>query len=350
MPVRSYQQPGLNLAENGDDATPLQVHELQIDLRQLGYLARGLDGSFGSKTTSGVMALQHDLLNNHGSSTGGDGQAPVSVADYNQGRVMDVTGIVDQNLARCISDMLDDPQFPSLPRAANAVEENGKIVPLLMGIANPAAPVPFLLGVLSQESDLKHYNEPRPGDSDTFIVLGLDKNATEKFIVTSRGYGAGQFTLFHHPPRPEEVATYLTDVRKNVSAAIGELREKFDKFIIGPSSGLQADDRLAEIGSGPLRLCKFATTDPRYFRDCQQCLKDAGAVNIQAGITPLYPGSTSKYQPTQYYATASYPNVPNRARVGCDWPYAIRRYNGSGINSFHYQIRVIRKIQKLALS
>jgi len=106
-------------------------------------------------------------------------------------------------------------------------------------------------------------------------------------------------------------------------------------------SSAQNRDPLAEIGNSPLRICKYAATDSCYLTNCQQCLKDAGTVDIQSGATALQPRATETYQPTQYYSTGSYRGVPNRAKVGCDWPYAVRRYNGAGPNSYHYQVTVL---------
>jgi len=57
--------------------------------------------------------------------------------------------------------------------------------------------------------------------------------------------------------------------------------------------------------------------------------------------TPAYPGASISYQPDQYYPSAIYRNVPDRADFLCDWPYAARRYNGSGNDSFHYQTRIL---------
>ena len=128
-----------------------------------------------------------------------------------------MSGAVDFRLAQCISEMLDDPNFPILPQAADPAAENRKIVSTLKAMASPAAPVPFLLGILMQESGLKHFNEPRRGDDDTYIVIGLDTNGADKGVVTSRGYGAGQYTLFHHPPRREEVTDFIPHATKNVS-------------------------------------------------------------------------------------------------------------------------------------
>ncbi len=93
-------------------------------------------------------------------------------------------------------------------------------------------------------------------------MVGLDRNADETHIVTSRGYGVGQFTLFHHPPRAEEVEEFITDVGRILQKAAGELRQKFDGFVNGADSGTQADDPLDEFGTGTLRPCKFAADDP----------------------------------------------------------------------------------------
>lgn len=163
MPARSYLLKGLNMTMTGGGATRDQIRDLQRDLRALGYLRSGIDGAFGPGTAFAVKALQNDLLKNDG--TGSDGKAPVSIRSYNKGRVSAVSGAVDFRLAQCISEMLDDPNFPILPQAADPTAENRKIVSTLKAMASPAAPVPFLLGILMQESGLKHFNEPRRGDA-----------------------------------------------------------------------------------------------------------------------------------------------------------------------------------------
>lgn len=343
----SYDRPGLVLKRRGSTASDGQVRDLQRDLRSLGYLRKGIDGAFGPGTERAVKALQHDLLFNTGASTAHDGTAPIRVVDYNRGRVVDVDGQVDESLAACITDMLADPLFPQLPRAENPREENRKINARLAAMSSQEAPIPFLLAILMQESRMKHFNEPRHGDDDTYICVGLDTNASKKHVVTSRGYGAGQYTLFHHPPQPHEVQDVMLDVGRNVQKAIRELRDKFDHFVNGTTSGTRADDRIAEYGTGPLRTCKFSPTDPRYMTDCQTCLKEAGSQTIESGQTPLYEGSSHTFRPTPYYRKASYRDVPVRHQIGCDWPYAVRRYNGAGINSYHYQVKVLKHLQSL---
>ena len=42
--------------------------------------------------------------------------------------------------------------------------------------------------------------------------------------------------------------------------------------------------------------------------------------------------------------------VPNRATLGCDWPYAVRRYNGSGVDSYHYQFQVLKRLTRPPVS
>lgn len=346
MPTLSYRKKGLLLSRETSHATDLQIQDLQRHLRQLGYLKAGIDGAFGPATQLAVKALQYDLLHNDGRSTSNDGPGPVSVLDYNRGRVVAVNGVVDQGLAGCIADLLSDPAFPSLPKADDPRGENKKVRDLMKALPPKQVPIPFLMGILQQESGLKHYNEPPGGDEDSYILVGLDTNASEKFIITSRGYGVGQYTLFHHPPQKEEVEDFMLDVEKNLQKAMGELKEKFDLFVNGNTRGTRADDRIAEYGTEPLRGCKYPAGDERNLKNCKNCMIDAGEMNIQEGVTPLYKGASFKYVPTAYYKNASYQSVPIRKNIGCDWPYAVRRYNGAGMNSYHYQAIVLKNVLK----
>jgi len=315
------------------------IRDLQRALRELGYL-KAVDSRFGSGTENGVKALQHDLLTNEGK--GSDGHAPVALTSYNKGRVTSVTGVVDQNTAQCIAEILDDAKFIRLPFADDPVSANKIVVQKIATTPSTIVPMRFIASMLKQESDLKHYNE-----SDATITLGLDHNDEQNaFAITSRGYGAGQFTIFHHPPRQDEVDDFMNDVTKNLSKAANELREKFDKFVNGPAS--KADDRQAEIGNGAMRLCKYASTDARYLTDCRQCAIDAGSRNVVEGVTPTFPGSMKVYE-RAIYPTASYPNLPKRELFGCDWPYAVRRYNGGGPNSYNYQAHVMLNVRDLVL-
>jgi hypothetical protein len=103
---------------------------------------------------------------------------------------------------------------------------------------------------------------------------------------------------------------------------------------------------MAEEGTDPLRNCKYPPGDERYLKDCEKCMIDTGQVSIQEGSIPLYQGSSVKFAPTQNYKTASHASVPIRKDIGCDWPYAVRRYNGAGMNSYHYQAIVLKNVLK----
>jgi hypothetical protein len=120
--------------------------------------------------------------------------------------------------------------------------------------------------------------------------------------------------------------------------------EKFLRFVNGSTPGTRADDRQAEFGRGTLRLCKYAAGDPRYMTDCRGCLAAAGKTDIRAGVTRFYAGASRLYEPTQYHARTEYTDVPARNEIGCDWPYAVRRYNGGGVDSYHYQTQVLLRV------
>ncbi len=66
--------------------------------------------------------------------------------------------------------------------------------------------------------------------------------------------------------------------------------------------------------------------------------------------TPLHPGTTETLHPTPYHPETAYERVPDRAKLGCDWPYAVRRYNGSGVNSYHYQYQVLGRLTRPPVS
>lgn len=78
-------------------------------------------------------------------------------------------------------------------------------------------------------------------------------------------------------------------------------------------------------------------------RACRDCAAEVGKVDISA-TTPLYYQATQTYRDARYYQNSLYAGVPDRARFLCDWPYAARRYNGSGPNSFNYQARILRNL------
>jgi hypothetical protein len=64
------------------------------------------------------------------------------------------------------------------------------------------------------------------------------------------------------------------------------------------------------------------------------------------GRTVRYRGTASTYQRTQYYEFDHIDDVPVRQQFECDWPYAMRRYNGGGPNSYNYQALVLRYLSR----
>jgi putative peptidoglycan binding protein len=327
---------------------PALVRALQRDLRSLGYLRGGIDGEFGEGTLQAVQGLQFDLLNNSGESHKDDGRAPVALMDFNLDPadsrtrlVGQVTGVVDDATARCLDRMLADPRVAKLPNSGDPVTANRRAMVAIAGFPSPVAPSPFIAAIVRQESNAQHYHAA-PNDEDQFVVVGLDhgnKNAPEQ--ITSRGFGIGQYTVFHYPPRADEVNTFIVDPLNNVQQAFRGLRDKFDHFVVDPKEG--ADDRKAEHPTLPLRLCVYKASDARYLRDCRNCAVSARKLDIYPG-TPVYAGATLKYEPDQYYASATHLGVPDRADFPCDWPYAARRYNGAGNDSYHYQARVLMNL------
>jgi len=344
MPL-PYQQPGLTMSRQ-NSPNPELARALQRDLRALGYLIEGIDGVFGEQTERALRSLQYDLLNNHGASGEDDGQAPVAVTDFNLasttggGRaVTAVTGVLDQALAACMASLLGDSRMALVPSSANPAAENARAVQAIAAMASKLAPSQFMVAMVLQESGGQQFRVPTKDDDDNFVVVGLDRNnESQPDQITSRGYGIGQYTINHHPPRPQEVQDFILDPVRNVQKALGELRGKFDGWVVGPAD--RANDFMVEHPLSRLSLCKYSSSDPRYMGDCKACAGAARKIDIWNG-TPCYRGADISYGPTEYYAAANYTGVPNRADFACSWPYAVRRYNGGGVNSYHYQTRVL---------
>lgn len=346
MSTPAYAVAGLVLSQSSVFSS--QVQELQQDLRSLGYGRGPIDGIFGPGTANVVEALQFDLMNNDGSSSQNDGSAPVAVKSYNNGSVTALTGVVDQGLVACIGAMLADPAFPKLPASSNPAGDNQSAIAAVTSLASPPVPIPFLMAILMQESACMHYQVPGGANIDNCVTIGLDRNnKAVPAAITSRGFGIGQYTLFHHPPTADEVAGVIADPAKNVQQTVSVLNGKYNNDVNGSTPDTQADDRIAEVGAGALRSCQYQPGDSRHMADCANCLASATLANIIAGVTPVYAGSQLTYGKTQYHL-GSYQNVPVRANIPCDWPYAVRRYNGGGVDSYDYQAEVLLRVLKSA--
>jgi peptidoglycan hydrolase-like protein with peptidoglycan-binding domain len=336
---RPYVQPGLTLTRTGPSQPDL-VRALQRDLRALGYKEAGIDGIFGPSTERALRALQTDLLKTVAPDKPDTGLSRYNGADG--ARVARIDGALDQPLAQCIATMLADADYTQVPESGDSIGDNARALAAVRAHSGSTAPTAFVVAIIRQESGGRHYQIPTTGSADAFVTVGLDRNnPASPDEITSRGYGLGQYTLFHHPPAPAEMRDLVQDPVNNVQNLYALLRKKLDRSVTGPDD--RADDRTAEHPLLPLRICCYQPSDPRYMADCANCALKVRKIRITPGM-PLYPGAASVYEPDQYYSTASYDGVPDRAEFLCDWPYAVRRYNGSGLNSFHYQTRVLRNL------
>ena len=313
------------------------VSDLQRDLRALGYHDGEISGVWGPGLDAAVRAVRYDLV--HGGATS-------VVGAYNAGGAVTAapaTGPaeIEPALAACIRAMSEDAAFVKLPFSLNVAADNQTAWSSVTAVRGAAAPTPFLAAIFQQESGGRHFHLPSQANHDNFVTVGLDRNdraAPER--ITSRGYGVGRDTLFHHPPTLAELSDVIIDPAANAREAFVMVRDKFDHDVVSNDPSRRADDRHAEWPFAPLRLCKYPGTDPRFLTDCKACAARAGSVAISPG-RPVYPGAALTWTPTSYYPSAVYASVPDRTGFPCDWPYAVRRYNGGGINSYHYQMRVL---------
>ena len=328
----------------GGSPAPDAVRDLQHDLRALGYHRGGITGVWGDGLDAAVKSLRWDLVfsdgpsairahNANGAVTGDPAEGPASV---------------EPALGACIAALAADPAIVKLPASPAPGDDNRAAWRAVGGIDNGVAPTPYMLSIFEQESGGRHYHVPGPGDVDGFVSIGLDRNDTSApDRITSRGYGIAQATLFHHPPTIAELQSVILSPARNVQAGYQALRSKLETCVCvsgAPSGG--ADDRHAEHPIRPLVECVYPQGDARRLTDCRACARRATKVNICAGDA-VYEGAALKMKPTQYYPSATYTGVPDRADFPCDWPYAVRRYNGAGVNSYHYQARILLNLVNL---
>ena len=341
MANQSYAVAGLVLGPSTEFSQ--QVQDLQQDLRALGYVKGPIDGMYGGGTSAGVSALQWDLMHKDDTAAG----APVAVSSYNSGSVTAQTGTVDQDLVACIGAMLDDANFTKVPSSNDPHGDNQRTLAAVKAMQNCPVPMPYLLAILQQESSQMHFQVPSRGNIDNFVVIGLDRNdAAHPARITSRGYGIGQYTIAYHPPKASDVPAFILDPTGNLGTTITLLQDKFNNWILGVDAAHTADDRVAEAGQGALRMCQYQPGDPGYLAGCAGCMAAATPLlQITAGTTLWYASAAAAdvYKKTQYHV-GSYANVPDRPKIPCDWPYAVRRYNGGGPDSYSYQAEFLQKL------
>jgi hypothetical protein len=92
-------------------------------------------------------------------------------------------------------------------------------------------------------------------------------------------------------------------------------------------------------GNAPVKVKDYNGGRATGVTGSRQCLVDAGTADIREGESKFHKNTAGVFASTQYCdmnkSAALYRRVRKRANIPCDWPYAARRYNGSGINSYH---------------
>ncbi len=88
----------------------------------------------------------------------------------------------------------------------------------------------------------------------------------------------------------------------------------------------------------PLRSCSL----PMIHRPVTLRKQASPSRSIQALL--IEPWLRSQFD--TYLRTSTLNASPARRAFPCDWPYAVRRYNGSGVNSYHYQAIVLGNLLK----
>lgn len=310
----------------GAGADPRLVQALQCDLGDLGYFTGDADGRFAAPTRDAVIALQLDLLAGTGVVTG-----------FNRGRVGTADGIVDDGLVDCIAELIAAPGVAKLPRAADPQAANIQARAAIALAPAGGVPAAFLLALLDL-SGLEHF---RPGGLIRLVLERGDDTAPQRVIA--RRYGIGGYRLDHHPPATAEVAAVIVDPVGNAGQAAAALRAAFDALPVRrrPRGVPGSDDRDAEHPLIDLRPCRYPPQDARYLRDCRACAAAVGTVDVTAGAAVYYQAALT-YLPTAAWPIADRAGVPQRAEFLCDWPYAIRRAAGGGIDSYHAQAAMLQ--------
>jgi hypothetical protein len=111
------------------------------------------------------------------------------------------------------------------------------------------------------------------------------------------------------------------------------------------------------------KLARGQAADPEVIRALQTDLRRLGYVRsgLDGGFGPETERAVRALDPSDAESsrarvpartagnrsgTGGHRGVPDRAAFGWDWPYAVRRYNGGGVDSYHYQAQVLLRFVK----
>lgn len=317
------------------ETPPSVVADLRYDLASLGYYTGSFAGGWTESLDAAIRSVRYDLT---------DPDSALSARYNGAGSVVRTPSSggsrLEPQLARCLDAMIGDPGFAKLPVSASPTAANRRALALAESAGDGIAPMRFLMAIFQHETGARHFREDDAG-APGFMTLCLDRNdGAAPDHITSRGYGLGQHTLFRQPPIQADIDSQILDPVANAKSAAYLLRDRFDYGLVSANPALRANDRFSEWPISPLRLCKYASADPRYLSDCKACAAKAGTVDVTPGH-PVYPGASLAWADTPAQSCDALQAAPDRTGFQCDWPYAVRRYNGGGIESYHYQLRVL---------
>lgn len=306
-----------------------QTQDMIKLLREFMFLKEIKSSTVQDLETRAVKSLQHEILSND------------SLKKFNQGRVTAVDGESSLGILAVLQDMSKSPSLARLSPALNPSKGNQAMKERLSGYLNSKFPTPLVMAVLTQETNLKWYRK------DGYPLVGLDYNSDEDYIITSRGLFYSQRTIFSYPISKKEFDS-MNDLESDMEFFFDHIFGKYQNFVVSSSAKARDDLRYSvpEFKDLDLRGCKYEESDSKYMKDCKACLKECPSKDYLMGDSLLGNGRWI-IKPTHYHRIQDYEGFPDFHHFPCDYVFTIRRYNGSGINSFHYLMRVLAHLLEL---
>lgn len=275
----------------------------------------------------GIKALQFELRNN----------PSLSHFGY-EGKI---DGVESPELLNIVEKMWEDPSIPVVSKVNNPDQANDQISSIMKTSLSKVFPNPLALAVLKQETHWKWFR------SDGYPTVGLDfNNKSQPYVITSRGLFLSQRTIFNYP-FPQESLDSFDSVSEDLKFVINALDLKYKRYVVSADVRARDDLRFKSFGDQPLRGCKYEQSDERFMKDCKNCVWSGKLKDYKEGKSLIDVPGKWVLKPSIYHRNKDYLGYPDYEDFPCDYVYAIRRYNGSGVNSFHYLMRVLDHLRKI---
>jgi len=279
---------------------------------------------FNSKLSSAVKSLKWELINNRSLSRFGNYSA--------------VNDTVTNALVVTMESMVQDPEIGVVYGTKDYEGANSKVELRIKGFSSEEFPQPLMGAILYEETGLRWF---RP---DGYPTIGLDFNdKSNPERITSRGFFVSQRTLFKYPVDQSRIDS-MDSLDEDLNFFSRHLENKYKKYIVSSKPSVRDDLRLESFSKSELRGCKYSPDDSKYMIDCKNCVEGLKRRDYPLGVR-LAKGSSWKLRKTRYHKRDGYKNMPDFKEFPCDYLFAIRRYNGGGINSFHYLMQVLEHLR-----